>query len=101
MGFLCPRMNLSSVGLLNEDQMIFNCSMYVLSILFLLRGVVDSNLSGFVLELGPTFQGSMVELWESTSHSVFQIMCNSRMASLIEWFHSATLSNCVGSLTLR
>ena len=73
-------MNLSSVGLLDEDQLIVSCSTYVLSILFLFRGMVDSNLSGFILELGPTFQGSMVEFWESSSHRVFQIMCNSRMA---------------------
>ena len=61
MGFLCPRMNLSSVGLLDDDQLIFNCSTYILSILFLFRGMVDSSLSGFILDLGPSFEGSMVE----------------------------------------
>ena len=65
-------MNLSSVAVLEEDQLIFNCSSYFLSIFCFPEGIVDSSLSDLVLELGPSFHGSIVEFWESTSQSDFQ-----------------------------
>ena len=97
---MCPKRNLISVGLLEEDQLSLSYSTYFLSI-FLLVGIDDSSLSGFVLQFGASFHGSMVEFWESTSHKVFQIMCNNRIASFVVLPHWVTFSTCEGSLALK
>ena len=50
-------------------------------------GIVDSSLRGFVLELGPSFHGSMVEFWESKSHSAFHTSWRSSIVSTVTCDH--------------